>query len=393
MGQDEAVVAAAVEGADCVPAGPVPAGISLTLVDVQTHGLIRICFETCVAKAIKASHGVNALSMAADVGNFLTFVSIVTLARGGEAVAGLAVAAVAARRVDALRVALAQRAVLTLVDVFTDQQLVIVEEAHRALTPEAAHHVDTHPVLADSRDLPALVDIHGQAGVDVNHEARPLAPTQGSKFVCARDGALLTGLVPSSANVVGAAAHLLGHVEQQLSVAGLVVGIVVPVAQASSHVHAVIAPVHLHVVRGTDAGVVAHGVVTRPRATDSRSLTLVHIITHSRVLIQVVARGAPALEAAKGVDALPALAEPRELLALINIFQYNGDGVWTETFSSRAKNFVLRRVHRWAHFTGGAPGSPQRTAAGSLGDTHSDLVAAGCVPIVPPGPDIQIAIS
>lgn len=34
MGQDEAVVAAAVEGADCVPAGPVPAGISLTLVDV-----------------------------------------------------------------------------------------------------------------------------------------------------------------------------------------------------------------------------------------------------------------------------------------------------------------------------------------------------------------------
>lgn len=59
--------------------------------------------------------------MAADIGDFLTFIAIVALAGGREAVAGLAVAAVAARRVDALRVALAHRAVLTLVDIFTNQ--------------------------------------------------------------------------------------------------------------------------------------------------------------------------------------------------------------------------------------------------------------------------------
>lgn len=53
---------------------------------------------------------------------------------------------------------------------------------------------------------------------------------------CAWDGTLFTGLIPGTADVVGAATHLLGHVEEQFSIAGLVVSMIVSVAQASSHV-------------------------------------------------------------------------------------------------------------------------------------------------------------
>lgn len=42
---------------------------------------------------------------------------------------------------------------------FTDQQLVVVDETDRALAAETADHVDAQPVLAHSRDLPALVDV------------------------------------------------------------------------------------------------------------------------------------------------------------------------------------------------------------------------------------------
>lgn len=42
----------------------------------QTHGLISICFKTSVAKAIKTSNCVNTLSMAANIGDFLTFIAI-----------------------------------------------------------------------------------------------------------------------------------------------------------------------------------------------------------------------------------------------------------------------------------------------------------------------------
>lgn len=387
------MIAAAVEGADRISASPIPTGVSLALVYVQAHGLICICLEAGVTKAIEASHGVDALPVAADVGDFLTLVAIVALPGGGEAVAGLAVAAVAACGVDAFSVALAHGAVLTLIDIFTNQQLVVIEEAHGALTPEAANHVDAHPVFTDPWDLPALINIHGQASVYVNDEAWPLAPTQGSKFICAWDGALFTGLIPGPANVVGAAAHLLGHVEQELSVTGLVVSIIVSVAQASSHVHAVVSPVHLHVVWRADAGVVANGVVTRPWTADSGSLTLIHVITHTRVFIQVVASWTATLEAAEGVDALPTLAQPWKLLALIDVFQYNGDGVWTKTFSSRAKDFILRRVHSRTQLTRGSPGFTQRTTAGSLGNTNSDFIATGCVTIVSAGPDIQITVS
>lgn len=47
----------------------------------------------------------------------------IALAGGGEAVAGLAVTAEAARRVDALGIALAHRAVLTLVDISKQKRM------------------------------------------------------------------------------------------------------------------------------------------------------------------------------------------------------------------------------------------------------------------------------
>lgn len=42
---------------------------------------------------------------------------------------------------------------------FTNQQLVVVDEADWALAPEAADHVDAQPVLAHSWDFPALVNV------------------------------------------------------------------------------------------------------------------------------------------------------------------------------------------------------------------------------------------
>ena len=52
----------------------------------------------------------------------------VALARGGEAIAGLAVAAEAARRVDALGIALAHGAVLTLVDISKQKRISLERE-------------------------------------------------------------------------------------------------------------------------------------------------------------------------------------------------------------------------------------------------------------------------
>lgn len=44
---------------------------------------------------------------------------------------------------------------------FTNQQLVVVDEADGTLASEAAYHVDTHSVLTHTWDFPALVDIYG----------------------------------------------------------------------------------------------------------------------------------------------------------------------------------------------------------------------------------------
>lgn len=44
-------------------------------------------------------------------------------------------------------------------------------------------------------------------------------------------------------------------------------------------------------------------------------------VTHARVFVQVVASWTATLEAAEGVDALPTLAQPWKLLALIDVYQ------------------------------------------------------------------------
>lgn len=55
-------------------------------------------------------------------------------------------------------------------------------------------------------------------------------------FTGAGHRTLFAGLIPGTANVVGAAAHLFGHVEGQLAVTRLVVRVKVSVAVALPHV-------------------------------------------------------------------------------------------------------------------------------------------------------------
>lgn len=194
--------------------------------------------------------------------------------------------------------------------------------------------IDADTIRADSRDLTALIDIDGLPCVDVDDKARGLVPTQDLVLRAGWRGTGLARLVPGLANVVGAAAHLLGHVEGQLILTRV---IVVAIAHTLPHVHAVISSVDLHVLRGAHTGVVAKGVVAGPRATDPNvSRALVNIFTDACVLIEVVAEGALTLEAAKSVHTVATLAEARQLLALIDIFQDDSDGVGPETFSSRA---------------------------------------------------------
>lgn len=81
----------------------------------------------------------------------------------------------------------------------------------------------------------SLAEIHLPNNLWVMYRAIFLV-TVKLKLTCAWDGTLFTGLIPGPANVVGTTAHLLGHIEQQFSVAGLVVSVIVPVAQASPHI-------------------------------------------------------------------------------------------------------------------------------------------------------------
>lgn len=64
----------------------------------------------------------------------------------------------------------------------------------------------------------------------------PKEQTQASELTGAGHRALFTRSIPSTADVVGAAAHLFCHVEGQLSIAGPVVWVKVPVAIALPHV-------------------------------------------------------------------------------------------------------------------------------------------------------------
>lgn len=42
---------------------------------------------------------------------------------------------------------------------FTNQQLVIVDEANGTFTPETTNHVDAHAILTHSLDFPALINV------------------------------------------------------------------------------------------------------------------------------------------------------------------------------------------------------------------------------------------
>lgn len=56
------------------------------------------------------------------------------------------------------------------------------------------------------------------------------------KCTCAWDRTLFTRLIPCTSNVVGTAAHFLGHIEEQLTITGLIVSIVISITQTSSHI-------------------------------------------------------------------------------------------------------------------------------------------------------------
>lgn len=43
---------------------------------------------------------------------------------------------------------------------FTDEKYVVVAEAHWTFTAEAPNLIDTNSILADTRDLPALINIY-----------------------------------------------------------------------------------------------------------------------------------------------------------------------------------------------------------------------------------------
>lgn len=160
MREDEAQVAAAVEGANGVPAGSVATGVSLTLINIYTHCPVIVGFESVVTNAVEASNSVDTLPMAADIGNFLTFIPISAAPRGREPVARFAVTAVAPSCVHTLCILLANWSVLALINIFTDQELVIVEETHRTLASEAANHVYTDPIFTHSRNLSAFININ-----------------------------------------------------------------------------------------------------------------------------------------------------------------------------------------------------------------------------------------
>lgn len=171
--------AEAVVGSHCVFTGTVTTRLSVTLIDIHAHGLVSSCLEAVVAETAIASLCVNTLSMAAHIRNLLALITVHTGPAGGQFEAWRALAAVAAWNVDTVGVALAQVVpAVALINIFTNEQYVVVAEAHWTFTAEAPDLVDTHSIGTDTRDLPALININWLASVDVNDKARSLVTTQ-----------------------------------------------------------------------------------------------------------------------------------------------------------------------------------------------------------------------
>jgi len=197
--------------------------------------------------------------------------------------------------------------IAALINVFTDQEQVVVTEPRGAFTTEAANLVDAHAVCTNAWDLFTLINVNSFSGVNVKGESRDIS-TYGFKVSCPRGWARLTWFVPGFANVVRAATHPLCHIERQFVLTSG--SIIASVAKAFSHVHAVVASVDLHVLGRADAGVIAQCVVARPRPAHSGVReTLIDIFTDAGFLAEVIALWALALEASESVDAVSALAE------------------------------------------------------------------------------------
>lgn len=211
--------------------------------------------------------------------------------------------------------------------------------------------------------------------MDVNDEAWGLVSTQQLVFSGGRSRTGFTGLVPGFAHVIGTAAHLFGHIEGQLIFTRVVE---VTVTDTLPHIHAVVSSIDLHVFWRAHTGVVAQSVVAGARPTDANvSCTLINIFADTSLFIEVVSRWALALETTKRVHTVSTLAQSRQLLALIDVFKNNSDGVWSEALSTRTERLILSGVGGRAEFTWVSPGSSQRAAAGGSGHPHSYLCTAG----------------
>lgn len=175
----EAREAETVVGSHCVFTGTVTTWLSVTLVDIHAHGLVSSGLEAIVAETAVTSLCVDTLSMTTHIRNLLALITVHTGPTGGQFEAWRALAAVAAWNVDTVGVALAQVVpAVTLINIFTNEQYIVVAEAHWTFTAEAPDLVDAHSICTDTRDLPALININWLASVDVNDEARSLVTTQ-----------------------------------------------------------------------------------------------------------------------------------------------------------------------------------------------------------------------
>lgn len=192
--------------------------------------------------------------MAADVGDFIAFITANTSTAGGQLVSTGAFTAIGARDIYTIGIDLAQAvSTAALINIFADEEDVVVAESHGALAAEASNLVDADSIGADGWDFTALIDIHRFAGPDVDDKSRRLISTENLVFRAGGDRAWFTRLVPGFADIVGAAAHLLGHVGRELVLTRVVV---VSVTHALPHIHTVVSPVDLHVLWRTHAGVV-----------------------------------------------------------------------------------------------------------------------------------------
>lgn len=109
-------------GAHGVLTCPISTRLSLTLIDVHTHGEVSRGLKTIVAQTAVAALRVDAFTMAAHIGDFQTFITVHARSTGGQLEARRALAAETSRDVVAVGVALTQVVpAVTLINIFTNQ--------------------------------------------------------------------------------------------------------------------------------------------------------------------------------------------------------------------------------------------------------------------------------